>query len=132
MFLSRPDPTKIAVSDLRALIDDEVIESRDIDYKRVVAVGPSADEMKKIRLLIELSAGFILSGVDPKELARAPEAETPRLFPMRPKELSRRREESTRPHLQNKARTASGPTHRGGPRATACGVLSGRNCTRRT
>ena len=56
MFLLNPDPTKITVSDLRALIDNEVIESRDIEYKRIVAVGPRADERKKIKLLAGISS----------------------------------------------------------------------------
>jgi len=39
-------PSKNHAADLRALIDNEVIETRDIEYKRIVAVGSKADERK--------------------------------------------------------------------------------------
>src|SRR5450759_5513997 len=80
MFLLNPDPERITAADLQALIDNGVIESRDIEYKRLVTVGPKADERKKIKFLAGVSSFANTDGGDfivglradngiPKELA---------------------------------------------------------------
>src|ERR1035438_5299879 len=64
MFLLNPEPGKITAADLQALIDDQVIESRDIEYKLIVAIGPRADEKKKIKFLAGISSFANTDGGD--------------------------------------------------------------------
>jgi hypothetical protein len=64
MFLLNPEPRKITAANLQALIDDQVIESRDIEYKRIVAIGPKADEKKKVKLLAGISSFANTDGGD--------------------------------------------------------------------
>jgi len=64
MFLLNPDPTRITAADLQALIDNEVIESRDIEYKRIVGIGPKTDEKKKIKFLAGVSSFANTDGGD--------------------------------------------------------------------
>ena len=56
LFLLNWDPSKITGSDLQGLIDNQVIESSDIEYKRNVSIGSKAEERKKIKLLAGISS----------------------------------------------------------------------------
>jgi hypothetical protein len=47
VFLLNSDPGKIMASELQGLIDNQVIESRDIEYKRTVTIGSKAEARQK-------------------------------------------------------------------------------------
>src|SRR2546427_13241922 len=56
LFLLNWDPSKITGSDLQGVIDKQVIESSDIEYKRNVSIGSKAEERKKIKLLAGIAS----------------------------------------------------------------------------
>ena len=78
MFLLNFDASKITLADLQALMDNEVVESRDIEYKRTLSVSLSPERKRKLVAGISSFAntdggdfiiGIRAEGGIPKELA---------------------------------------------------------------
>jgi hypothetical protein len=51
MFLLNPDATKITPTDVQGLCHNQIIESRDIECKQTVDLGPTADVKRKMALI---------------------------------------------------------------------------------
>jgi len=87
VFLLNPDVLQITAADLEALIENEVIESQHIEYKRTIAAGKADEKASdKLKLLASISSfantdgGDLLIGIRaengfPKELTGIPRDE---------------------------------------------------------
>jgi hypothetical protein len=64
MYLLNYDPARITSRDLQMLIDNEVPESRDIEYKRAISIGPNSVEKKRIKFLAGISSFANTDGGD--------------------------------------------------------------------
>src|ERR1017187_1386277 len=64
MYLLNYDPARITSRDLQMLIDNEVPESRDIEYKRAISIGPNSVEKKRVRFLAGISSFANTDGGD--------------------------------------------------------------------